>query len=983
MKPKGLILPALLFLNASVLPAQTLTVDAGKVEAQISPLIYGAGAEDVNHEIYGGLYDQRIFGEGFEEPAVMGFKDFTAYDAQWSKSNDMIQIMTSGFGKIIYQAQNVSKATVEVEMRIESAAAIAGLLLCVSNAADGADAFNGYEVSLNAEKGSFVFGKHEHNWQPIEDTPVAFNGKGEWNKLRVEQDGAHLTCYVNDAKVFENDDTNNPLTSGMVGLRSYGGSASYRNLTIDGVPVAFEPKPVQIAGFKQYDSSWSIEGELMRVITNTHGKAVYQGWENRQGEIEVEVRLDAIGAIAGFIFDVAEAGGGPDNFLGYEASLNASSHHFVFGKHEHNWQSIIDKEADVLTEGEWNKLRVVFDGTHADIYLNDNLIHSYIDNSSTPLLQGKVGLRSYGGTASYRNLKINGQTVELAYEPTGVSRMWEAVGNGTYAHDSQTSFTGESSQMISGAEGDGICNRGLNKWGIAVNEGETLHNVVYLKGTATSAWVCLQNYDGTKEYARTKIEGITTDWNRFAVDLTPAESDSLARYTLLLGESGDIWADQVMLYTDNYPFRKDITEAFKQERLTFLRYGGTMINAAEYLTCNMTGNPETREPYKGHWYLHSTNGFAIPEFVQFARLIGTEPAFAINIEDNPEDVLKMLREIEAYDVKFIEIGNEENIWTTERSAYEHYVERFLLLYDAIHAVYPDMQFINAAWWRPDQQETMEYVFHATDGKAAYWDYHPWTEITQQALTAETEIKQMKQLFLQWNPDTEMKCAVFEENGNTHDMARALAHATMLNVVRRSNGFVPLDSPANALQPDQQNDNGWDQGQIFFSPASTWMQPPYYAQQMAAENHHSQMVAISSSVRGSDITATRNEDGTEIVVHVVNYLTSKRNINLVLQNFGEVESITYSSLSGPKDGVNTMLCPRRYVPVEGTITPGDPLPVEPYSYTVFVIKSGTSSAIAQVLPPDYGTTTVYDLAGRRANPEDLGIHIVNNKKILKK
>lgn len=95
---------------------------------------------------------------------------------------------------------------------------------------------------------------------------------------------------------------------------------------------------------------------------------------------------------------------------------------------------------------------------------------------------------------------------------------------------------------------------------------------------------------------------------------------------------------------------------------------------------------------------------------------------------------------------------------------------------------------------------------------------------------------MKNLFLQWNPQTTMRCAILEENGNNHNMSRALAHAVMLNVVRRAAGFVPLDSPANALQPYQQNDNGWDQGQIFFSPSQVWMQPPFYAQQMAATHH---------------------------------------------------------------------------------------------------------------------------------------------------
>lgn len=49
-------------LLASVVPlslsAQTrITVDASKIEGSIPALIYGAGAEDVNHEIYGGLYD--------------------------------------------------------------------------------------------------------------------------------------------------------------------------------------------------------------------------------------------------------------------------------------------------------------------------------------------------------------------------------------------------------------------------------------------------------------------------------------------------------------------------------------------------------------------------------------------------------------------------------------------------------------------------------------------------------------------------------------------------------------------------------------------------------------------------------------------------------------------------------------------------------------------------------------------------------------
>ena len=49
-------------------PDSSIKIDAGKVLNHVSPLMYGSCIEDVNHEIYGGLYAQMIFGESFEEP---------------------------------------------------------------------------------------------------------------------------------------------------------------------------------------------------------------------------------------------------------------------------------------------------------------------------------------------------------------------------------------------------------------------------------------------------------------------------------------------------------------------------------------------------------------------------------------------------------------------------------------------------------------------------------------------------------------------------------------------------------------------------------------------------------------------------------------------------------------------------------------------------------------------------------------------------
>jgi alpha-L-arabinofuranosidase len=78
-----------------------------------------------------------------------------------------------------------------------------------------------------------------------------------------------------------------------------------------------------------------------------------------------------------------------------------------------------------------------------------------------------------------------------------------------------------------------------------------------------------------------------------------------------------------------------------------------------------------------------------------------------------------------YGLKYIEIGNEEVLFNPDkREGYRYYIERFNILYEAMHKVDPSLEIIHSAWWRPNQMDTMREVFMALDGKAAYWDVHP-------------------------------------------------------------------------------------------------------------------------------------------------------------------------------------------------------------------------------------------------------------------
>lgn len=488
-----------------------------KVTGNIPSLIYGAGAEDVNHEIYGGLYDQRLFGESFEEPARMGVENFTSYDSPWAIDGDALVLSTTSHGKIVYQGAQVQKGTVSVDMRIDSPNAISGFIIHVTGAATGADSFSGYEIGINAATSRLVVGKHQNNWQPITEVPVDYKA-GDWNNIALHIDGATVEIALNGTTVYTLRDTSNPLVSGLVGLRSYGGSARFRHLSIDGTEVALAASPSGVDGFLGYDDTWRVDGGVLSTAT----------------------------------------------------------------------------------------------------------------------------------TAAH----------------------------GTY------------SQLISGSAGYGIFNRGLNKWGIGVDAATPMQGYVYLKGTATKAVVALQSADGTREYCRQEIGGIGGMWQRYDFSLTPSVTDADARFVIALGEDGQLWADMAMLHTASFPFRSDLTQAFKDEHLTFLRYGGTMINAPEYKVAGMSGPHDKRPPYTGHWYQYSTNGFGIREFVEFARLIGTEPTFSVNIEDNPQDVARLLEDMREHNVGYIEIGNEENIGDESMAAYRYYVERFLAFYDVLHPCSP-------------------------------------------------------------------------------------------------------------------------------------------------------------------------------------------------------------------------------------------------------------------------------------------------------
>ena len=254
----------------------------------------------------------------------------------------------------------------------------------------------------------------------------------------------------------------------------------------------------------------------------------------------------------------------------------------------------------------------------------------------------------------------------------------------------------------------------------------------------------------------------------------------------------------------------------------------------------------------------------------------------------------------------------------------------------MHAKDTSIKFITSVWWRPESGNT-EKTFKALDGKASYWDYHVWADDKNSGINVDTSLTRMQQLFHQWNTNTTMKCAILEENGGLHNMQRALGHATILNAVRKHGDFMLTTVPANALQPYHQNDNGWDQGQIFFTPNQVWGMPPFYAQQMAAANHLP--LHVQDSTTGSlNVTATRSEDGKVLVLHVVNTDSSAQQTSITLNNFTKrKKQVQVLTLSGVLDAENLPGNPEaiatKKTAIDFPVTGNSNYTFAPLSYTI--------------------------------------------------
>ena len=208
-----------------------VSVDASEKGNSVSNLLYGACMEDVNHELYGGIWSQMIFGESFEEAPVLTNSDFTAHGGAWTvtteSGEEVLMIPNTPNGPKLIANKTVStNGSFSADVYVDGEGA--GFIVKTFNATAGADSFDGYEISLFSNMVRVA--KHVHNYTNIKDTAVNAPLR-TWVNLKVETTSDSLTVYVNQEKVFSYTDPS-PLTSGAFGFRAWNATAKYKNVKV-------------------------------------------------------------------------------------------------------------------------------------------------------------------------------------------------------------------------------------------------------------------------------------------------------------------------------------------------------------------------------------------------------------------------------------------------------------------------------------------------------------------------------------------------------------------------------------------------------------------------------------------------------------------------------------------------------------------------------------------------------------------------------
>ena len=271
--------------------SETINIDCGEKLGRLSETLHGTCLEDLNCEIYGGLYGQLIYGEAFEEPPYNPelFENFSAQSGEWRISDspdesvseepdlgfknktgefffrEQFEVEPTSLGAgLTYQGAEFEEGAAEVEL-FSIFPSAGGLIFNITD--ENGSKCNSYEIYVEDKNNvqinhKMVTDDITSRPKTIRKIPSGETGVGTggvWLKLKVEltkKDG--MSVYLDGKKVFS-DSSIKPLGKGKVGVGARYVSFKYRNFKVEYAGEKLERKAAPKGGGvpREISGKWS------------------------------------------------------------------------------------------------------------------------------------------------------------------------------------------------------------------------------------------------------------------------------------------------------------------------------------------------------------------------------------------------------------------------------------------------------------------------------------------------------------------------------------------------------------------------------------------------------------------------------------------------------------------------------------------------------------------------------------------------------
>ncbi len=551
-------------------------------------------------------------------------------------------------------------------------------------------------------------------------------------------------------------------------------------------------------------------------------------------------------------------------------------------------KTAVAKEGQIDESQTWHKLRIVCKGKSVKAYWDGKAVLSASLESAA---SSDIALWVNYTEAYFRNIRItstDGRTCHFEGLPKdvqtpAVAQQWNAYGNGDFSLVKDDAVNMRYSQRIDARKGASGVRQGPQN----VVKGERFIGSIYAKGDGVAELSVSLNREG-RNVASAVLGKPGKDWTKYEFTLSSDAYEGPADFSIDV-KGGCLQVDQVSMTTASGlelgGFRPDIFKAVDELHPTCLRWpGGGYV--AQYHWKWGIGPQEQRQRWPNWmWMDYDQNAFGTDEFIRFCREIGTEPVIVVSVHfERPEEEFEEIKQEaldwlrycnepatgewgrvraanghpEPYNVKYWEIDNE--MWEMGIDRYERCVREFST---EMRKIDPDIKIIACGGFPEDEQFLKR--------SSQYFDYlslHHYEQKGGYATGPQRLGEQYRKYadMIAASPNPHVKLFISEWNLQSIDWRTGLFAGGFLNMCENT-PVVEMGAAALFIRRTDMPD--WNNAFINFDYKDVFVAPNYQVTKLWYDNFSSYRIAYEGETAGLSVCTTLSEDGTKVIVKLVN------------------------------------------------------------------------------------------------------------------